>query len=182
MCNLFRSDPHTTLRLKIQLFASNASIAQLGERQTEDLKVPGSIPGGGNFLFLNLVTVRVGVRVRGRIGVSVRVRARIGVRVRVRARNWVRVRVRARIWVRVRVRARIWVRTSVGVRVRVRIRARVGVGITAQYGAQSYVIFFHITFKQKLSILFIIRSYHPGYTGSHLNSEVKQDWAYLVLW
>ena len=162
MCNLFRSDPHTTLSLKIQLFASNASIAQLGERQTEDLKVPGSIPGGGNFLFLNLVTVRV--RVRGRIGVRVRVRARIGVRVRVRARIWVRVRVRA----------------SVGVRVRVRVRARVG--ITAQYGAQSYVIFFHITFKQKLSILFIIRSYHPGYTGSHLNSEVKQDWAYLVLW
>ena len=111
-------------------------------------------------MFLNLVTVRVGVRVRGRIGV----RARIGVRVRVRARIWVRVRVRA----------------SVGVRVRVRVRARVG--ITAQYGAQSYVIFFHITFKQKLSILFIIRSYHPGYTGSHLNSEVKQDWAYLVLW
>ena len=164
MCNLFRSDPHTTLSLKIQLFASNASIAQLGERQTEDLKVPGSIPGGGNFLFLNLVTVRVGVRVRGRIGVRVRVRGRIGVRVRVRARIWVRVRVRA----------------SVGVRVRVRVRARVG--ITAQYGAQSYVIFFHITFKQKLSILFIIRSYHPGYTGSHLNSEVKQDWAYLVLW
>ena len=25
-----------------------ASLAQLGERQTEDLKVPGSIPGGGN--------------------------------------------------------------------------------------------------------------------------------------
>ena len=170
MCNLFRSDPHTTLSLKIQLFASNASIAQLGERQTEDLKVPGSIPGGGNFLFLNLVTVRVGVRVRGRIGVRVRVRARI----------WVRVRVRASVGVRVRVRARIWVRASVGVRVRV--RARVWVGITAQYGAQSYVIFFHITFKQKLSILFIIRSYHPGYTGSHLNSEVKQDWAYLVLW
>ncbi len=24
-----------------------ASVAQLGERQTEDLKVPGSIPGGG---------------------------------------------------------------------------------------------------------------------------------------
>ena len=166
MCNLFRSDPHTTLTLKIQLFASNASIAQLGERQTEDLKVPGSIPGGGNFLFLNLVTVRVGVRVRGRIGVRVRVRARI----------WVRVRVRASVGVRVRVR----VRASVGVRVRVRVRARVG--ITAQYGAQSYVIFFHITFKQKLSILFIIRSYHPGYTGSHLNSEVKQDWAYLVLW
>ena len=27
----------------------DASIAQLGERQTEDLKVPGSIPGRGNF-------------------------------------------------------------------------------------------------------------------------------------
>ena len=26
-----------------------AAIAQLGERQTEDLKVPGSIPGGGTF-------------------------------------------------------------------------------------------------------------------------------------
>ena len=26
---------------------SNAAIAQLGERQTEDLKVPGSIPGLG---------------------------------------------------------------------------------------------------------------------------------------
>ena len=25
----------------------SAAIAQLGERQTEDLKVPGSIPGGG---------------------------------------------------------------------------------------------------------------------------------------
>ena len=27
----------------------DASIAQLGERQTEDLKVPGSIPGRGSF-------------------------------------------------------------------------------------------------------------------------------------
>ena len=26
----------------------SAAIAQLGERQTEDLKVPGSIPGRGN--------------------------------------------------------------------------------------------------------------------------------------
>ena len=33
-----------------------------------------------------------------------------------------------------------------------------------------------------LTFIFIIRSYHPGYTGSHPNSEVKQDWAYLVLW
>ena len=29
-----------------------AVIAQLGERQTEDLKVPGSIPGRGRFLSL----------------------------------------------------------------------------------------------------------------------------------
>ena len=29
-----------------------AALAQLGERQTEDLKVPGSIPGGGNFFFV----------------------------------------------------------------------------------------------------------------------------------
>ena len=28
-----------------------AAIAQLGERQTEDLKVPGSIPGGGILIF-----------------------------------------------------------------------------------------------------------------------------------
>jgi hypothetical protein len=30
-------------------FAAVAAIAQLGERQTEDLKVPGSIPGLGIF-------------------------------------------------------------------------------------------------------------------------------------
>ena len=29
-----------------------AALAQLGERQTEDLKVPGSIPGGGIFIYL----------------------------------------------------------------------------------------------------------------------------------
>ena len=29
-----------------------AAIAQLGERQTEDLKVPGSIPGVGIFFYL----------------------------------------------------------------------------------------------------------------------------------
>ena len=29
--------------------SSVADIAQLGERQTEDLKVPGSIPGVGNY-------------------------------------------------------------------------------------------------------------------------------------
>ena len=31
----------------IYFFFKKAAIAQLGERQTEDLKVPGSIPGGG---------------------------------------------------------------------------------------------------------------------------------------
>ena len=30
---------------------AHAEIAQLGERQTEDLKVPGSIPGLGIFIF-----------------------------------------------------------------------------------------------------------------------------------
>ena len=32
-----------------------AVIAQLGERQTEDLKVPGSIPGRGSFFCLFFV-------------------------------------------------------------------------------------------------------------------------------
>ena len=31
---------------------ADASVAQLGERQTEDLKVPGSIPGRGTSLAL----------------------------------------------------------------------------------------------------------------------------------
>ena len=33
----------------------SAAIAQLGERQTEDLKVPGSIPGGGSFFHIALL-------------------------------------------------------------------------------------------------------------------------------
>ena len=38
----------TTIRTHISpAETTSASIAQLGERQTEDLKVPGSIPGGG---------------------------------------------------------------------------------------------------------------------------------------
>ena len=42
----------------------DAAIAQLGERQTEDLKVPGSIPGGGIydsliFLCIQLMDVSV---------------------------------------------------------------------------------------------------------------------------
>ena len=32
-------------------FLGQAGIAQLGERQTEDLKVPGSIPGHGRYFF-----------------------------------------------------------------------------------------------------------------------------------
>ena len=44
-------------RKKITFIVSTnmAAIAQLGERQTEDLKVPGSIPGGGiKFFFFNI--------------------------------------------------------------------------------------------------------------------------------
>ena len=36
-----------------------AAIAQLGERQTEDLKVPGSIPGLGTFLLIRFVSRRL---------------------------------------------------------------------------------------------------------------------------
>ena len=38
-------------------FNSTAAIAQLGERQTEDLKVPGSIPGLGTLLCIMLMEV-----------------------------------------------------------------------------------------------------------------------------
>ena len=37
-----------SLSVRLRLF-NQAAIAQLGERQTEDLKVPGSIPGLGTF-------------------------------------------------------------------------------------------------------------------------------------
>ena len=45
----------------ISLFFPNlfAGIAQLGERQTEDLKVPGSIPGHGIFPFLSIRTTSI---------------------------------------------------------------------------------------------------------------------------
>ena len=36
-------------RVQIRATVVDAAIAQLGERQTEDLKVPGSIPGLGNY-------------------------------------------------------------------------------------------------------------------------------------
>ena len=39
-----------------------------------------------------------------------------------------------------------------------------------------------LKFKVLTDFVSIIRSYHSGYTGSHPNSEVKQGWAYLVLW
>ena len=43
----------TTKVTSLQPIYTRAAIAQLGERQTEDLKVPGSIPGGGtDFLCL----------------------------------------------------------------------------------------------------------------------------------
>ena len=45
-------DPGNTIRVLLVSLRHLvfADIAQLGERQTEDLKVPGSIPGHGNIL------------------------------------------------------------------------------------------------------------------------------------
>ncbi len=37
------------------VYKSYAAIAQLGERQTEDLKVPGSIPGGGIIKYTHII-------------------------------------------------------------------------------------------------------------------------------
>ena len=52
-----------------------AALAQLGERQTEDLKVPGSIPGGGIFAdrvlwcnWLALRTLNPAIRVQIPVG------------------------------------------------------------------------------------------------------------------
>ena len=44
--------PRSKLGFSILLRVTGAAIAQLGERQTEDLKVPGSIPGGGSMLMV----------------------------------------------------------------------------------------------------------------------------------
>ncbi len=42
----------------LMLYKKCAAIAQLGERQTEELKVPGSIPGGGiNFLLRHVYKI-----------------------------------------------------------------------------------------------------------------------------
>ena len=48
---LFGKD--NTLRSRFLRDSEPAEIAQMGERQTEDLKVPGSIPGFGKTTFLN---------------------------------------------------------------------------------------------------------------------------------
>ena len=47
--------PHSSASCRLSWFGISsciavAALAQLGERQTEDLKVPGSIPGGGTIL------------------------------------------------------------------------------------------------------------------------------------
>ncbi len=39
----------------IYFYKIKAAVAQLVERQTEDLKVPGSIPGGGNIFFYFII-------------------------------------------------------------------------------------------------------------------------------
>ena len=44
-----------SLLIYAHLVFSYAAIAQLGERQTEDLKVPGSIPGRGKLTFYALI-------------------------------------------------------------------------------------------------------------------------------
>ena len=44
------------LKFLVKFSSKKAVIAQLGERQTEDLKVPGSIPGRGIFFFFNFLS------------------------------------------------------------------------------------------------------------------------------
>ena len=54
--NAFSLNKAAERKIEINFWFSDnvqqAVIAQLGERQTEDLKVPGSIPGRGKFLSL----------------------------------------------------------------------------------------------------------------------------------
>ena len=52
---LFGKD--NTLRRTFLRDTIPTEIAQMGERQTEDLKVPGSIPGFGKTSFLNYLTL-----------------------------------------------------------------------------------------------------------------------------
>jgi|SaaInl59LU_5_DNA_1037362.scaffolds.fasta_scaffold26383_1 hypothetical protein len=51
---LCHSCPH-----QVSFQCKHAAIAQLGERQTEDLKVPGSIPGLGRLHFARARKVRM---------------------------------------------------------------------------------------------------------------------------
>ena len=53
-----RSKSPLNVSLALNSESLQASIAQLGERQTEDLKVPGSIPGFGIFLLVTEVLLR----------------------------------------------------------------------------------------------------------------------------
>ena len=52
--NVYGSFFASTIHAILSMYFRNspAEIAQLGERQTEDLKVPGSIPGGGTDFFM----------------------------------------------------------------------------------------------------------------------------------
>ena len=63
---LFVKIKYTFKFMKSHVFAA---IAQLGERQTEDLKVPGSIPGCGTFFFSNQLPVlsRLAKVLRGKV-------------------------------------------------------------------------------------------------------------------
>ena len=56
----------------MKLWVGQAEIAQLGERQTEDLKVPGSIPGRGISMFPMHLQSRVAVLVLEGVYESVR--------------------------------------------------------------------------------------------------------------
>ena len=54
--------------------ANQAAIAQLGERQTEDLKVPGSIPGLGIYLRFLLQQALFSPKAKPMIGFEIRIR------------------------------------------------------------------------------------------------------------
>ena len=52
------NDTFIFIHIYIYIYIYTASIAQLGERQTEDLKVSGSIPDGGIHLYyINIIYI-----------------------------------------------------------------------------------------------------------------------------
>ena len=53
---------HIILDMPSSVHENMAAIAQLGERQTEDLQVPGSIPGLGKFNRISTVWASVNAR------------------------------------------------------------------------------------------------------------------------